>query len=95
VCYVLTALQIYRKSAKVRVSYCDFSKVCEMEKILRRKHETNFEGAYLRDGYADLTEIWKGMFPTLRDFPQQKMMQFRLGIIKLQIRENGVFLVPV
>ena len=32
----------------------------------------NFEGVYFHDGLADLTEIWNGMCPTLRDFPQQK-----------------------
>jgi len=36
------------------------------------EHKTNFEGTYLHDGWVDLTEIWNGMCPTLRDFLQQK-----------------------
>jgi len=56
----------------------------------------NFEGSYLRDGWADSTEIWNGRCPIPRDFLHlAKMVQFHLGIIELQMRENGIFLVPV
>ena len=57
--------------------------------------KTNFEGAYLHDGLADSAEIWNGMCPTPRDFPQKKIVQFCSGITELQMRENGIYLVPV
>jgi len=34
-----------------------------------KETKTKFEGTYLRDGYADLAEIWNGMCPPPRDFP--------------------------
>ena len=51
---------------------------------------TNFEGAYLRDGYADSAEIFlpRGIF-------HRKIVQFRSDIIDLQMRKNGIYLVPV
>jgi len=39
-------------------------------------HQLNFEGAYFHDGWADLTEMWNGMCPTPRNFPQQKWCSF-------------------
>ena len=36
----------------------------------------NFKHAHLCDGEADSTEIWNGMCPTLRDFPQQKWCRY-------------------
>jgi len=37
-----------------------------------KEHETNFEGVYLRDGWADSTEIWNEIYSTPRELPQQK-----------------------
>jgi len=45
------------------------------------EHKKNFEGTYLRDGWADLTEIWNGMCPTPRDFPHQKWCSFYQALL--------------
>jgi len=44
---------------------------------LRRKiyeeHKTNFEGLYLHDGLADLTEIWNGVCPIELQFSESSV----------------------
>ena len=42
---------------------------------------------------ATLIRLKFGMEP--EEFSTEKIVQFRLGIIKLQMRENGIYLVPV
>jgi len=48
---------------------------------------------YLHDGWVDSNEIWNGMCP--EGLSIAKMVQFCSGIIKLQMRENDIFLVSV
>ena len=48
---------------------------------------------YLCDGWMDLTEICNVPYP--EGLSTTNMMQFHLGIIELQIRENGILLVTV
>ena len=38
------------------------------------ENKTNFEDAYLSDGWADLTHIWNRRFPILREFPLQNWL---------------------
>ena len=41
---------------------------CKMiEKKNTKEHKMNFESTCLHDLWADLTETWDGMCPTLRD----------------------------
>jgi len=47
----------------------------------------NFEGVYLRDGWVDLSQIWNGRCPTLREYSQGKWFVFVQAFIKLQMCE--------
>ena len=53
----------------------------QKEEDLEEKYEetkTNFKGAYLRDGLA---EIWNGMSPTPRNFPQKNLCSSIQGLL--------------
>ena len=74
------------------MSYSDFKKCCERRR--RRKYEenkTNFEGAYLGNGLADLElEV-----PHPEGIHTENLVCFCSGSVELQISENGIFFTPV
>jgi len=45
------------------------------------ENKTNFEGAYLRNGLADLAQIWNWRCPTLREFTQRILCVSVQGVL--------------
>ena len=61
---------------KACMSYSEWSKMkkkaADEEKY--EENKTNFEGAYLSDGWEDSTRIWNRRCPTSREFSQQNWL---------------------
>jgi len=76
--------------AKARASYFDFSKVCEKKKI--KKKNTKNIGQTLKARISVMVMRIRLKFgkECVLGLSKAKMVQF-----KLQMRKNGVFLVPV